>query len=137
MGGDTRLLDCPLLTAPHQGGYFPENVKAMTSLRWLKLNRTGLCYLPEELAALQKLVRGMVVGRVPVVRLGQVGKADGGRMGTPPGSYSRQARVCKGEGTVGMAFPDGTESQGQQAAAGHLRPPPEPLTLVLSRSTCL
>ncbi|XP_036307731.1 protein flightless-1 homolog isoform X5 [Pipistrellus kuhlii] len=38
-----------------QGGYFPENVKAMTSLRWLKLNRTGLCYLPEELAALQKL----------------------------------------------------------------------------------
>lgn len=29
----------------------------MTSLRWLKLNRTGLCYLPEELAALQKLVR--------------------------------------------------------------------------------
>lgn len=31
----------------------------MTSLRWLKLNRTGLCYLPEELAALQKLVRGV------------------------------------------------------------------------------
>lgn len=45
------------ITTP-QGGYFPENVKAMTSLRWLKLNRTGLCYLPEELAALQKLVRG-------------------------------------------------------------------------------
>lgn len=48
------------LTTPSptaQGGYFPENVKAMTSLRWLKLNRTGLCYLPEELAALQKLVR--------------------------------------------------------------------------------
>lgn len=41
---------------PLQGGYFPEHVKAMTSLRWLKLNRTGLCYLPEELAALQKLV---------------------------------------------------------------------------------
>uniref|UniRef100_G1SWT9 FLII actin remodeling protein n=1 Tax=Oryctolagus cuniculus TaxID=9986 RepID=G1SWT9_RABIT len=40
---------------PPQGGYFPENVKSMTSLRWLKLNRTGLCYLPEELAALQKL----------------------------------------------------------------------------------
>uniref|UniRef100_A0A2K6UQH1 FLII actin remodeling protein n=1 Tax=Saimiri boliviensis boliviensis TaxID=39432 RepID=A0A2K6UQH1_SAIBB len=40
---------------PVPGGYFPENVKAMTSLRWLKLNRTGLCYLPEELAALQKL----------------------------------------------------------------------------------
>nr|XP_020136818.1 protein flightless-1 homolog [Microcebus murinus] len=38
-----------------KGGYFPENVKAMTSLRWLKLNRTSLCYLPEELAALQKL----------------------------------------------------------------------------------
>ena len=32
----------------------------MTSLRWLKLNRTGLCYLPEELAALQKLVSGTV-----------------------------------------------------------------------------
>lgn len=29
----------------------------MSSLRWLKLNRTGLCYLPEELASLQKLVR--------------------------------------------------------------------------------
>ncbi|XP_007448451.1 PREDICTED: protein flightless-1 homolog isoform X2 [Lipotes vexillifer] len=38
-----------------KGGYFPESVKAMSSLRWLKLNRTGLCYLPEELAALQKL----------------------------------------------------------------------------------
>ncbi|KAL8175325.1 UNVERIFIED_CONTAM: hypothetical protein K2H54_019610, partial [Gekko kuhli] len=37
------------------GGYFPEHVKSMTSLRWLKLNRTGLCYLPEELSALQKL----------------------------------------------------------------------------------
>lgn len=39
-----------------QGGYFPEHVKCMSSLRWLKLNRTGLCYLPEELASLQKLV---------------------------------------------------------------------------------
>nr|XP_033819549.1 protein flightless-1 homolog [Geotrypetes seraphini] len=38
-----------------KGGYFPEQLKSMTSLRWLKLNRTGLCYLPEELAALQKL----------------------------------------------------------------------------------
>lgn len=39
----------------------------MTSLRWLKLNRTGLCYLPEELAALQKLVRGWgQARRVPV-----------------------------------------------------------------------
>ncbi|XP_029432030.1 protein flightless-1 homolog isoform X2 [Rhinatrema bivittatum] len=38
-----------------KGGYFPEHLKSMTSLRWLKLNRTGLCYLPEELAALQKL----------------------------------------------------------------------------------
>ncbi|XP_038675571.1 protein flightless-1 homolog [Scyliorhinus canicula] len=38
-----------------KGGYFPEHVKCMTSLRWLKLNRTGLCYLPEELASLQKL----------------------------------------------------------------------------------
>ncbi|XP_055507215.1 protein flightless-1 homolog [Leucoraja erinacea] len=38
-----------------KGGYFPEHVKCMTSLRWLKLNRTGLCYLPEELASLHKL----------------------------------------------------------------------------------
>ncbi|KAL0992507.1 hypothetical protein UPYG_G00094250 [Umbra pygmaea] len=38
-----------------KGGYFPEHVKSMSSLRWLKLNRTGLCYLPEELAALHKL----------------------------------------------------------------------------------
>ncbi|KAG6935057.1 FLII, actin remodeling protein [Chelydra serpentina] len=38
-----------------KGGYFPDHVKSMTSLRWLKLNRTGLCYLPEELASLQKL----------------------------------------------------------------------------------
>ncbi|KPP68916.1 protein flightless-1-like [Scleropages formosus] len=39
----------------HLGGYFPEHVKAMSSLRWLKLNRTGLCYLPEELSSLHKL----------------------------------------------------------------------------------
>ena len=59
-----------------QGGYFPENVKAMTSLRWLKLNRTGLCYLPEELAALQKLVRGSgQSGRVPVDWAGPGGQA--------------------------------------------------------------
>nr|XP_025042164.1 protein flightless-1 homolog [Pelodiscus sinensis] len=38
-----------------KGGYFPDHVKSMTSLRWLKLNRTGLCYLPEELSSLQKL----------------------------------------------------------------------------------
>ncbi|XP_051905189.1 protein flightless-1 homolog [Hippocampus zosterae] len=38
-----------------KGGYFPEHVKCMSSLRWLKLNRTGLCYLPEELSSLQKL----------------------------------------------------------------------------------
>uniref|UniRef100_H3D1R5 Protein flightless-1 homolog n=1 Tax=Tetraodon nigroviridis TaxID=99883 RepID=H3D1R5_TETNG len=38
-----------------KGGYFPEHIKSMSSLRWLKLNRTGLCYLPEELASLQKL----------------------------------------------------------------------------------
>uniref|UniRef100_A0A3Q2DJP3 FLII actin remodeling protein n=1 Tax=Cyprinodon variegatus TaxID=28743 RepID=A0A3Q2DJP3_CYPVA len=38
-----------------KGGYFPEDVKSMSSLRWLKLNRTGLCYLPEELSSLQKL----------------------------------------------------------------------------------
>ncbi|OCT64459.1 protein flightless-1 homolog [Xenopus laevis] len=38
-----------------KGGYFPEDVKSMSSLRWLKLNRTGLCYLPEELSSLHKL----------------------------------------------------------------------------------
>uniref|UniRef100_A0AAZ3NVG8 Gelsolin-like domain-containing protein n=1 Tax=Oncorhynchus tshawytscha TaxID=74940 RepID=A0AAZ3NVG8_ONCTS len=43
------------LPFPSLGGYFPEHVKSMSSLRWLKLNRTGLCYLPEEVAALQKL----------------------------------------------------------------------------------
>ena len=60
-----------------QGGYFPENVKAMTSLRWLKLNRTGLCYLPEELAALQKLVRGFQrAGWVPWMGLDQIQKTD-------------------------------------------------------------
>lgn len=65
------------LTVTHpQGGYFPENVKAMTSLRWLKLNRTGLCYLPEELAALQKLVRGFgQSGRVPVDGAGPGGQS--------------------------------------------------------------
>ncbi|KAG8145810.1 hypothetical protein E2320_012293 [Naja naja] len=38
-----------------KGGFFPEHVRSMSSLRWLKLNRTGLCYLPEELSALHKL----------------------------------------------------------------------------------
>lgn len=47
----------PPLSLSVKGGYFPEHVKSMSSLRWLKLNRTGLCYLPEELASLQKLVR--------------------------------------------------------------------------------
>lgn len=55
----TFLSQTSLTINTPQGGYFPENVKAMTSLRWLKLNRTGLCYLPEELAALQKLVRSV------------------------------------------------------------------------------
>lgn len=47
---------CECFVALPQGGYFPEHVKSMTSLRWLKLNRTGICYLPEELSSLQKLV---------------------------------------------------------------------------------
>lgn len=48
----------------------------MTSLRWLKLNRTGLCYLPEELAALQKLVGiSGPAGRVPVDGAGRAGRA--------------------------------------------------------------
>lgn len=50
----------------------------MTSLRWLKLNRTGLCYLPEELAALQKLVSGTFQAgdgarRLPLGLRGQTG----------------------------------------------------------------
>ena len=66
-----------------------------------------------------------------------MGEADGVCVGAhPPGRYARQVMVCKGEGTVGMAFPDGAVT-GLQAGAGYLRSPPEPLTLVLSRSTCL
>lgn len=73
---DTPLPDQLLHDIPPQGGYFPENVKAMTSLRWLKLNRTGLCYLPEELAALQKLVRAFSrPGGFLWVGQGQLGRA--------------------------------------------------------------
>lgn len=76
-----------------QGGYFPENVKAMTSLRWLKLNRTGLCYLPEELASLQKLVRGF----------GQAGEGPGG-WGWPGGqSLCRTLPVTSRTGGEGMS----------------------------------
>lgn len=38
-----------------KGGMFPEKVKHMSGLRWLKLDRTHLCYLPEELGDLKKL----------------------------------------------------------------------------------
>uniref|UniRef100_H2ZPM4 Gelsolin-like domain-containing protein n=1 Tax=Ciona savignyi TaxID=51511 RepID=H2ZPM4_CIOSA len=38
-----------------QGGLFPDKTKNMAGLRWLSLNQTGLCYLPEELATLKKL----------------------------------------------------------------------------------
>uniref|UniRef100_A0A8C4NE01 FLII actin remodeling protein n=1 Tax=Eptatretus burgeri TaxID=7764 RepID=A0A8C4NE01_EPTBU len=38
-----------------QGDSFPETIGNMNGLRWLKLNRTGLCYLPEELASLHRL----------------------------------------------------------------------------------
>lgn len=38
-----------------KGGMFPEKMKHMSGLRWLKLDRTHLCYLPEELAELKKL----------------------------------------------------------------------------------
>uniref|UniRef100_H2ZPM3 Gelsolin-like domain-containing protein n=1 Tax=Ciona savignyi TaxID=51511 RepID=H2ZPM3_CIOSA len=38
-----------------KGGLFPDKTKNMAGLRWLSLNQTGLCYLPEELATLKKL----------------------------------------------------------------------------------
>jgi len=39
----------------NQGGLFPDRTRNMTGLRWLKLDRTKMCYLPEELADLKKL----------------------------------------------------------------------------------
>ena len=39
-----------------QSEAFPASVGKMTGLRWLKLNRTGLQTIPEELGSLQKLV---------------------------------------------------------------------------------
>lgn len=62
----------PLLSVCTQGGYFPEHVKCMSSLRWLKLNRTGLCYLPEELASLQKLVSQITAAHQTLARLGNI-----------------------------------------------------------------
>ncbi|XP_077967219.1 protein flightless-1 homolog [Styela clava] len=38
-----------------KGGMFPEKIKHMSGLRWLRLDRTNLCYLPEELGDLKKL----------------------------------------------------------------------------------
>ena len=34
---------------------FPDKTSNMTGLRWLNLDQTHLCYLPEELAKLKKL----------------------------------------------------------------------------------
>ncbi|XP_076808004.1 protein flightless-1 homolog [Clavelina lepadiformis] len=38
-----------------KGGLFPDKTRNMTGLRWLKLDKTRLCYLPEELGTLKKL----------------------------------------------------------------------------------
>ncbi|XP_078491271.1 protein flightless-1 homolog isoform X2 [Ciona intestinalis] len=38
-----------------KGGLFPDKTRNMSGLRWLSLNRTEMCYLPEELASLKKL----------------------------------------------------------------------------------
>lgn len=138
------LPHCPHHACSHQGGYFPENVKAMTSLRWLKLNRTGLCYLPEELAALQKLVR-IVGSREGPCHCGWAWWAYPAQelvtwrehrniwsgSGHPAWEVHRKTEVCKGEGPIGMG-----QSYRDRGAA-HLRYPPEPLALVSSRSTCL
>ena len=40
---------------------FPASVGKMTGLRWLKLNRTGLQTIPEELGNLQKLVSSVTL----------------------------------------------------------------------------
>lgn len=38
-----------------KGGLFPDKIQQMSGLRWLRLDRTQLCYLPEELGELKKL----------------------------------------------------------------------------------
>lgn len=90
MGAGGPLLPAhPHCDYPHQGGYFPENVKAMTSLRWLKLNRTGLCYLPEELAALQKLVSSVGSRKVPAA-----GVKPGGHTLSKRGSHKGKTEIA-------------------------------------------
>ncbi|KAK2505401.1 hypothetical protein MC885_014734, partial [Smutsia gigantea] len=76
-----------------KGGYFPENVKAMTSLRWLKLNRTGLCYLPEELAALQKLEHLSVSHNHLTTLHGELSSLPSLRVSAARGASLRGARV--------------------------------------------
>ena len=39
-----------------QGDTFPEHVADMSSLRWLRINKTGMEMLPDELSQLNKLV---------------------------------------------------------------------------------
>lgn len=39
-----------------QGDSFPDHVADMSSLRWLRLNKTSLEMLPDELSQLSKLV---------------------------------------------------------------------------------
>ena len=39
-----------------QEDYFPKAVSEMTGLRWLKLNKTNIDWIPDELGNLQKLV---------------------------------------------------------------------------------
>lgn len=39
-----------------QKGKFPESVRAMTGIQWLKLDNTNLSEIPEEMGKLLKLV---------------------------------------------------------------------------------
>lgn len=39
-----------------QNGKFPESVRLMTGIQWLKLNETNLTEIPEEMGKLLKLV---------------------------------------------------------------------------------
>jgi hypothetical protein len=40
-----------------QDGKFPDAVRLMTGIQWLKLDKTNLTQIPEELGKLLKLVR--------------------------------------------------------------------------------
>ena len=55
----TRILTF-VIGAFEQNDEFPEAIREMVGLRWLKLDRTGLTEAPEELGKLQKLVGSLL-----------------------------------------------------------------------------